>query len=76
MKVTLSWVQEETILLEPLEYLSDMLNMLFWILRVNEDVVEVHHNIGVKEVREDVIHEVLECGGCIHEPKGHHAPLE
>ena len=76
MKFTLCWVQEETILLEPLEYLSDMLNMLFWILRVNEDVVEIHHNIGVKEVREDVIHEVLEHGGHVREPKGHHAPFK
>jgi len=76
MKFTLCWVQEETVLPEPLEYLSDMLDMLFWILGVNEDVVKVHHNIGVKEVGEDVVHEVLECGGHICEPKGHHAPFE
>ena len=41
MKFTLCQVQEETILLEPLEYLSDVLDMLFQILGVNEDVVKV-----------------------------------
>src|SRR6202030_3877209 len=76
MKFTLHWVQEATILPEPSEYLSDMFNMLFQILGVNEDVIEIHHNIGVKEVGENVIHEVLECGGCVHEPKGHHAPFK
>src|SRR3984893_16370784 len=76
MKFTLRQVQEETILPEPLEYLSDMFDMLFQILGVNKDVVQIHHNIGVKEVRENVIHEVLECGRGICEPKGHHTPFE
>src|SRR3984893_13253748 len=76
MKSTLCWVQEETILLEPLEYLSDMFNMLFQVLGVDEDVVKVDDHEHVKEVREDVIHEVLEGGGGICEPKGHHTPLK
>ena len=76
MKFTLSWVQEETVLPEPSEYLSDMFDMLFRVLGVDEDVVEVDNHEHVEEVREDVVHEVLESGGCICEPKGHHTPLE
>ena len=76
MKFTLCQVQEETILLEPLEYLSDVLDMLFQILGVNEDVVEINHNVGIKEVRKNVIYEVLEHGRHICEPKGHHAPFK
>ena len=76
MKFTLSRVQEETVLPEPLEHLSDMFDMLFRVLGVDEDVVEVDDHEHVKEVREDVVHEVLEGGRCICEPKGHHTPLE
>ena len=76
MKFTLSRVQEETVLPEPSEYLSDMFDMLFRVLGVDEDVVEVDDHEHVKEVGEDVIHEVLESGRCICEPKGHHTPLE
>ena len=62
MKFTLCWVQEETVLLEPLEYLSDVFNVLFWDLGVNEDVIEIDDHEHVKEIGEDVIHEVLESG--------------
>ena len=58
------------------DYFVDMLGVLFWVLAVNEDVVEVDNHEHVKEVGEDVIHEVLESGGCICEPKGHHTPFE
>src|SRR3984893_3773435 len=50
MKFTLCWVQEETILLEPSEYLSDMFDMLFWVLGVNKDVVEIDNHEHVKEI--------------------------
>ena len=76
MEVTLSWDQEETILPEPSEYLLDMFDMLFWVLRVDEDVIEVDNHEHVKEVREDIIHEVLESSRCICEPKGHHTPFK
>ena len=65
MKFTLCWVQEETVLLEPSEYLSDVFDVLFQVLGVNEDVVKIDDHECVKEIREDVIHEVLESGGCI-----------
>src|ERR1700731_1268754 len=68
MKFTLCQVQEETVLPEPSEYLLDMFDLLFWVLGVDEDVVEVDDHECVKEVGEDVIHEVLESGGCICEP--------
>src|ERR1700730_16099310 len=41
MKFTLCWVQEETVLLEPSEYLSDVFDVLFQVLGVNEDVVKI-----------------------------------
>ena len=76
MKFTLCQVQEETVLLEPLEYLSDMFDMLFRVLGVDEDVIKVDDHERVKKVGEDVVHEVLESGRHICEPKGHHTPLE
>ena len=76
MEVTLSWVQEETILPEPSEYLSDMFNMLLRVLGVDEDVVEVDDHEQVEEVGEDVVHETLECGRCVGEPERHHTPFE
>ena len=42
-----------------------MFNVLFQILGVNEDVIEIDDHECVKEVGEDVIHEVLESGGHI-----------
>ena len=58
------------------DYFVDMLGVLFWVLAVNEDVVEVDNHEHVKEVGEDVIHEVLE--GCKHicKPEGHHTPFK
>ena len=76
MEFTLSQVQEETILPEPSEYFLDMFDVLHWILGVDEDVIEVNYDGGVKEVREDVIHKVLEHGRHVCEAKGHHTPLE
>ena len=76
MKFTLSRVQEETVLPEPSEYLSDMFDMLFWVLGVDEDVIKVDDHEHVEEVREDVVHEVLKCGRHICEPKRHHTPFE
>ena len=75
MPFTLSWIQEESMLMELLEYFADMLSVLFWVLRVNEDVVKVDNHECVEEVGEDIIHEMLEC--CyICEPEGHHTPFK
>ena len=63
-------------LLESLEYFTDMLGVLFQVLGVDEDVIEIDDHEHVEEIGEDVIHEVLEHCWHICEPKGHHTPFE
>ena len=49
MKITLSQVQEETVLPEPSEYLSDMFNVLFQVLGVDEDVIDVGRAVTIEK---------------------------
>ena len=50
--------------------------MLFQVLRVNEDVVKIDDHEHIDDVREYIIHEMLECSQCICEPEGHHTPFK
>ena len=53
-----------------------MFPMLFGVVGVDENVVQVDKNANVKEVREDVIHEALERSRRVRESKGHNHPFE
>ena len=76
MEETLISTGVEVMLLEASENFSDMALVFFLGVRVDEYVVEVHQYTNIKQVAEDVIHEVLESGGCIGESKRHYAPFE
>ena len=65
MEVTFIGTSVEVIFLEALEDFADMFSVLFHVVRVDEDVIQVYKNAYIKHVREDVIHEALEGCWCI-----------
>ena len=66
----------EVMLSEACENFLDMVLVFFLRVGVDEDVVEVHQYTNIEQVAKDVIHEVLESGGCIGKSKRHYAPFE
>ena len=76
MEETLIGMGVEMMLSEALENFSDMASVFFLGVRVDEYVIEVHQYTNIKQVTEDVIHEVLESSGCIGESKRHYTPFE
>ena len=56
---------EKVVFSETLEDLSDMFSVLFHVVGVNEDVVQVYYGTYIKHVGENVVHEALEGCQCI-----------
>ena len=50
--------------------------MLFGVIQVDEDVIQVNNYRDVNHVGKDVIHEPLEISWGIGKPFGHHQPLK
>jgi len=50
---------------ETSKYFFDVFPVILNVVRVDEDVVQIHDDCNIKKVRENVIHEMLECGGGI-----------
>ena len=48
-----------------------MFSMLFDVIQVDENVVEINYHVYIDEVMENIIHEVLKGCGCICESKQH-----
>ncbi|KXN87128.1 hypothetical protein AN958_09171 [Leucoagaricus sp. SymC.cos] len=61
---------------EPLENLANMFAVFSGVVRVDEDVVQIDRNADIKEVAEDVIHEMLESGRCVSKTEGHNQPFK
>jgi len=66
----------ETVLVEAVEDFLDVCQMLFWVVGVDEDVIQVDNYRDINHIGEDVIHEPLESSWGIGEPFGHDQPLE
>ena len=49
-----------------------VITMLREVVRVDQDVVQIHDYRDINHIGEDIIHEPLESGQGIHEPFGHH----
>jgi hypothetical protein len=62
--------------LESSEDFSDLSPVLFFIIGVNEDVVQVYKDADVKQVREDVIHKSLKCNRSIGKSERHDTPFK
>ena len=76
MEETLISVGIEVMLLEASENFLDMALVFFFGVGVDEYVVEIYQNTNIEQVAKDVIHEVLESGGCIGESKRHYVPFK
>ena len=66
----------EVMLSEVLENFSDMALVLFFGVRVDKYVVQVHQYANIEQVAKNIIHKVLESSGCIGESKGHYVPFK
>ena len=76
MEETFIGVGIEVMLLEASENFLDMASVYFLGVRVDEYVIEVHQYTNIEQVPKDVIHEVLESGGCIGESERHYTPFK
>ena len=63
-------------LLEVAEYLVDVPYMLFFRVRIDEDVIKVYQHAYIEQVAEDVIHKTLKSSGCICKSERHDMPFE
>ena len=61
----------KTIFSETSEYLSHMFTMEFWIVGVDEDIIQVENNTDIKHVGEDIVHKSLKSGWSIGESERH-----
>jgi len=50
--------------------------MLFWVVRIDKDVIQINDYRDVNHISKYVIHEPLETGRCSGKPFGHHQPLK
>jgi hypothetical protein len=57
---------------EDFSYLS---LVLFFIIGVDEDVVQVYKDADIEQVRKDVIHKPLKCSQSIGKSKRHDTPF-
>jgi hypothetical protein len=77
MERTLGWIEKKVIFSEPTQYFSDMSDVIGEVVGLIEDhkVVEISGQPFIKDIAEDVIHEVLESGGSVGETEGHDTEL-
>ena len=76
MELTLVGPSIEPVSMESGKDFLDVGQVLLWIVRVYQDIIQVYDYGDVNHIGEDVVHEPLEpCRG-IGEPLGHHKPLE
>ena len=54
------------------EQFPDMGRVLFGVIRIHQDVVQVHDYRDVNHIGKDIIHEPLESSRGVREPLGHH----
>jgi hypothetical protein len=57
------------------EYFFDMFLVVLNVVRIDEDVIQIHDDCNVEKVREDVVHEMLECSGGVGKSEWHTTPL-
>ena len=54
----------------------DMLMVLFHVVRVDEDIIQIDEDAYIEHVGEDVIHEVLKSCQCISQTEEHNTPFK
>jgi len=72
VELTFLWFAKEAMQPEMAEHFPDVLLVGLHILRVNEDVVEVHDDTDIQHVSKDSVDKSLECCRGVSEAKGHY----
>ena len=75
-QVTLAFLYMQLKVLELCKYLAQKLTVLFQGMRIDEHIIQVHQNITVQELKEDMIHHPLEVQRRVTQPHGHNLPLK
>jgi len=63
---------KKSISLESSEYFLNMGLVLGYIVRVDEDVIQIDDDCDINHVSEDVVHKLLKGCGCIGKPFRHY----
>jgi hypothetical protein len=75
VKFTLRQLGEKVIFSKSPKHFLDMGSVIFEVLRINQNIVEVNDYVYFDNVSEDIIDEILKSGRSIAKPKGHHSIL-
>ena len=55
----------KSVLLELSEHFVDMFMMIFGVVGEDQDIIKIDNDYNIKEVLEDVVHEMLKSCSCI-----------
>jgi len=66
----------KTSLVKMLEYFFYMSVMFRHVIQVDEYIIQIDHDTDIQEVKENVIHELLEGHGSIGKTKRHYRPFK
>jgi hypothetical protein len=58
------------------EDFSDLGPVLFFVIRVDEDVIQIYKDADIEQVRKNVIHKSLKCSRSIGESERHDTPFK
>ena len=72
MELTLVCSGIKPVALKPSEHFLDMGRVLFGVIRIHQNIIQVHDYRDVNHISKDIIHEPLETGWGIGEPLGNH----
>jgi hypothetical protein len=72
----LFWVSKELVCSESLKYFSQMVEMIGFILNVDENIIEVNHHKFIEKKAEYPIHDSHESAQCVWQFEGHNDPFE
>ena len=62
-------------LLEPLKHHTQVLQVLLLCATKDYDIIQVNHTVHEVQLPQGVLHEMLECRGCIAQPEWHAGKL-
>jgi hypothetical protein len=66
----------ELMLSEASEYFTDVFLVVFWVVWIDKDVIEINHNGYIEHVRKDVIDKMLESSRSIGQSERHNEPFK
>ena len=66
----------ESMLLKISEDLLDQLIMLVYAISIDQDIIQIDDNPIVKQISEDIVHEILKGGKNVSQIKWHYQPLK